>query len=229
MLTLHHLNQSRSFRIVWLLEELKAVYGVDYHLHTHQRGKNHLAPDELIAIHPMGKAPILVDDELPDGQQAIAESAVVIAYLLDKYDHQSYFLPQGDMSIKAVRDYQFWLHFAEGSLMPVLVMGLILNKTVEKSPFFIRPITKQIKVKIDNLILSGNTQKSLNLLDSALAESHWLCDDKLTGADIQMYFAAKGAARAVAMDTYPNIKNWLKRCESRAAFIKAVEVGGKPL
>lgn len=221
MLTLHHLSQSRSFRILWLLEELSAEYGLDYTLMTHQRQPNFLAPDALLAIHPMGKAPILVDDSLPVGEQALAESALIIEYLLKFYDKNQKFMPDDDFS--SWRDYQFWLHFAEGSLMPPLVMGLILTKSVQKSPVLVRPIVRKVKDGVDKMILTGNVDKSLRLLDDFLQNKNWLVNDKLTGADIQLYFSVFAAkSSGVNVACFANVHRWLQHCESRSAFKNAI-------
>lgn len=227
MLTLHHLSQSRSFRILWLLEELKAHYGTDYTLINHSRNKHHLAPDELQNIHPMGKAPILIDDTLPIDEQALAESAVIVEYLLKVYDKDKVFCADDDLiSWKA---YQFWLHFAEGTLMPPLVMGLILHKTTQKSPALIRPIVKKVKQGIDKMLLTGNINKSLALLETHLQNKSFIVSDKLTGTDIQLYYAAAGAKKSGADFTHlPNINQWLALCENRPSFKRAVELGGMP-
>lgn len=233
MLTLHHLSQSRSFRILWLLEELKSHYGtkddgIEYTLINHTRNKHHLAPDDMLAIHPMGKAPILIDDSLPMGEQALAESAVIVEYLLKVYDKDKVFCADDDLI--AWKNYHFWLHFAEGSLMPPLVMGLILHKTITKSPALIRPIVKKVKQGIDTMLLTGNVNKSLALLENHLQNKSFIVNDKLTGADIQLYFSVAGAKKSGAdFNDLPNINHWLTLCESRASFKKAVELGGSPL
>lgn len=227
MLTLHHLSQSRSFRTLWLLEELKAHYGTDYTLITHQRNRHHLAPETLLDLHPMGKAPILIDDSLPLGEKALAESAVITEYLLKVYDTDKVFCASDDLT--AWKDYQFWLHFSEGTLMPPLVMGLILHKAVGKSPFFARPIVRQVKAGIDKMLLTGNVTKSLNLLEKFLNNKRYLVNDKLTGADIQLYFSVAGTKKSGAdFSSLPNTQAWLKTCENRPAFLKAVALGGKP-
>lgn len=229
MITLHHLVHSRSFRILWLLEELKDAYGLDYTLVSHARGENLLAPPVLLDIHPMGKAPILIDTALGDTDNALAESALIIEYLLVTYDSDGKFHPT-DTGSQAWRAYTFWLHFAEGSLMPPLVTQLILSTSAKKAPFFLRPIIKALSNKINALILSGNVKKSLALLASALESQHWLTGDHLTGADIQLYFAALAAdKRAGLSDEHAPIINWMRRCESRPAFMRALALGGAPL
>lgn len=228
MLTLHHLTQSRSFRILWLLEELKAMYGLQYQLITHTRNRHHLAPDELLQIHPMGKAPILVDDSRAEDEQTLAESAVIVEYLLKYYDKNQNFSPSDNF--KSWRDYHFWLHFAESSLMPPLVMGLILSKAIEKSPFFARPIIRQVKAGADKMLLQGNIEKSLHLLNTHLHGKTWLVDEKITGADIQLYLAVIGAKKSgTNFEHFSHIQDWLNRCEQREAFKQAVILGGQPL
>lgn len=229
MITLHHLAQSRSFRILWLLEELKIAYGLNYELINHSRNQQNLAPEVLTHIHPMGKSPILLDDSLPIGEQALVESAVIIEYLLKFYDKHQQFSPTDEF--RAWRDYHFWLHFAEGSLMPPVVMKLILHKAVEKSPFFAKPIVRKVKGGAEKLLLDGNIQKSLQLLESHLQGKQWLAAQKLTGADIQLYFSVVGAMKISQIDQgkFPHIQRWLNNCTQRKAFQTAVELGGKPL
>ena len=220
MITLYHLEKSRSFRIVWLLEELKLAYGLDYQLISHQRDeRTYLAPKSFKNIHPMGKAPILVDDSLPDGEQVLAESALIIEYLLKTYDSEQRFYPTG---AKAWRDYTFWLHFAEGSLMPPLVMGLILTKASQKAPLLVRPIARKLKSGIDQMILSNNISSALALVEETLSRSPWFAGDAFTGADVQMYFAIAAARQRVGLAGMSAITAWLERCESRAGFINTV-------
>lgn len=227
MLILHHLAQSRSFRIVWLLEELKAAYDLPYQLITHARNKQYLAPKQLTAVHPMGKAPILIDDSLPAETRVFAESALIIEYVLKTYDTQRQFLPADDLA--TWKNYHFWLHFAEGSLMPPLVMRLILQTSVQKSPFLVRPVVRSVQRKINALIIQDNIQKSLQLLNDHLKDKHWLCDTRFTGADIMLYFAVAGAkAGGTDFAQWTHINNWLGRCEHRKAFEQAVLVGGQP-
>ncbi len=228
MITLHHMAYSRSFRILWLLQELKRAYAdFDYKIVKYDR-QNGLAPKELLDIHPMGKAPIVIDDSLPVDEQVLAESAVIIEYLLATYDTDKKLSPKNSWD-KSGRAYHFWLHFAEGSMMPPLVMNLILSKATQRTPFFFRPIVKRVKHSIGELILNGNIQKSLQLLENTLQNQHWLCGHYVTGADIQVYFAVAGARRGMDLSDYPNINNWLARCEARPSFAEAVAIGGEPL
>lgn len=235
MIHLYHLNKSRSFRIVWLLEELKEAYGLDYQLHTIERdAATYLAPDYLKQIHPMGKAPILVDDSLPAGEQALAESAAIMAYLLKAYDPDAKFHPVVDADSvqaagKAWRDYEFWMHFAEGSLMPPMVMSLILQKASAKSPWFARPVINQLKDGIHRMILDNNISSALKLLETALAGQSWLAKD-FSAADIQMHLAVYGAKmRGTLPKSHQHTIQWLERCQSRPVFARALGLAGSPL
>lgn len=156
----------------------------------------------------------------------MAESALIIEYLLKYYDKNQVFSPDDDFT--AWRDYQFWLHFAEGSLMPPLVMGLILTKAVQKSPFLVRPIVKKVKDGADKMILVGNVDKSLRLLNDFLQNKNWLVNDKLTGADIQLYFSVFAAkSSGVNVARFGNVARWLQNCENRTAFKNAMIKGGQ--
>lgn len=215
MITLHHLKTSRSFRILWFLEELKLAYGLDYELVSHQRDtKTFLAPKDLQKIHPLGKAPILIDTALPEGEQALVESAFILEYLVKTYDKEQRFYPKDD---KAWRDYTFWLHFAESSLMPFVLMNVVLNKTIAKAPILFQPIAKKIKAGIDEVILNKNISSALNLLEARLAKHDWLAGD-ISVADIQMHFAVKALEKThLDLQKHRHTIAWLGRCEKRQA------------
>ena len=235
MLHLYHLNKSRSFRVVWLLEELKLAYGLEYQLHLIERDrKTALAPKSLEQIHPMGKAPILIDDSLPKGEQVLAESALILSYLLKAYDSEARFYPAAadqktQATDKAWRDYTFWMHFAEGSLMPPLVMGLILDKSIQKSPWFARPVLNKFRFGIHQIILDKNLTNALKMLEASLADKSYLAG-QFSAADIQMYLAVYGARlRGLVPQTHTNTHAWLAACESRQGFKYAVSLAGPPL
>lgn len=218
MLTLHHLQNSRSFRILWLLEELVWAYDLNYQLITHERTSSHLAPDVLQDIHPMGKAPILVDDG-----RALIESGFIIEYVLKKYDSQNQFKPTDE---QGWQDYTFWLHFAESSMMPPLVMRLVMTAVATKSPWFIRPIARKIAQTVENLVIKNNVTRSFKLLDDTLAKSAYVAGDTFSGADIQVYFGAKALASRGKLPDCPNIERWLKALEGRLAYKSACQKGG---
>ena len=136
MITLHHLDQSRSFRILWALEEL----ALDYQVKFYKRTATFAAPPELKQVHPLAKAPVLTDD-----QQTIAESAVILQYLQETYDTAHKFKPQQPAE---QQQYRYWMHYAEGSLMPLLVMQLVMNNVPEHVPWLIKPIAEKITVGV---------------------------------------------------------------------------------
>lgn len=219
MLTLHHLNHSRSFRILWLLCELNEQYGTPYQLICHERTKNHLAPKEMADIHPMGKAPILVDSTRG---QTLVESGFIIEYLLRYYDKEGKLSPTDD----TWEDFAFWLHFSESTMMPPLVMRLIMDKVATKSPIFVRPIAKAIASKVEALVICDTIAQSFGLLNEHLANRLWIAGD-FTGADIQAYFAVKALQSRGGLDEYCHLKDWLMRCEQRPSHITAQEKGGQ--
>ncbi len=219
MLHLHHLENSRSFRILWLLEELN----IDYRLTCYERNKSYLAPDSLKKIHPLGHAPILEVDN-----RALVESGFIIEYLLKHYDKEQLFKPVDDNEA-AWEAYTFWMHFSEASIMPLLVMRLVFNKVVEKSPMLIRPISKGIQKQVENSMISSNLDKMLTMMEQQLQNNHWFAGETFSAADIQMYFVVVAAQSRAGLDNgnYANLINWLKRCQERAAFKRAEEKGGR--
>ena len=219
MLHLHHLENSRSFRILWLLEELNA----DYKLTCYQRNKAYLAPKSLKKIHPLGQSPILEVNE-----RVLVESGFIIEYLLKEYDNAHLFKPSKD-DTAAWEDYTFWMHFAEASVMPLLVMRLVFTKVVEKSPVIIKPISKGIRKQVENSMIRNNLTTMLDMMEQQLQHNHWFAGATFSGADIQMYIPVVAANAGAGLDAakYANLLNWLKRCQERAAFKIAVTKGGK--
>ena len=219
MLHLHHLANSRSFRILWLLEELD----VDYKLTCYERNKAYRAPESLKKVHPLGNAPIL---EL--GDRALIESGFIIEYLIKHYDKERQFKPADDNEA-AWEAYTFWLHFAEASLMPLLVMRLVFTKVVEQSPMLIKPVSKKIQGQIEKNMISSGLEKMLYMIEQRLQDNHWFAGSEFSAADIQMHLAIAGANAGAGLDSrkYANILNWLKRCEERDAFKRAEQKGGR--
>lgn len=219
MLHLHHLENSRSFRILWLLEEL----GVDYKLTCYQRNKAYLAPDSLKKVHPLGHAPILEVDGRP-----LIESGFIIEYLLRHYDDQNAFKPS-DNDEAAWEAYTFWMHFAEASVMPLLVMRLVFTKVIERSPMLIKPVSKSIRKQVESSMIADSLAKMLTMMESQLQDNHWFAGSDFSGADIQMYVAVLGANAGKGLDEmkYANLLNWLKRCQERPAFKRAEDKGGR--
>ncbi len=207
MLTLHHLEQSRSFRILWALEELEQDYQIQYY----KRLPTYAAPPELKQIHPLGKAPILQDDD-----RAIAESAVILEYLQSKYDLQNQFKPQND---EDAFQYLYWMHYAEGSLMPLLVFQLVMNNVGKNVPFIIRPIANKITDGITAGFIRPRLKDHIAFLEDYLSQHDYFAGD-FSFADIQMSFPLE-AILTRTTGQYPNIQAFLTRIQSRPAFQRA--------
>lgn len=227
MITLHHLNNSRSTRIIWLLEELK----LDYKLVSYQRQDNQLAPDALKKIHPLGKAPILVDDATsnPANPLVIAESAAIIEYLIHNYDNNKQFAVE--VGSQTWQTHTFWLHFAEGSAMTPLLFSLVFGKIPAKSPRIIRPIAKAISKGVMQSFVTPNLNRHNDFIEDHLANNPWFAGEQITGADIQMSFVIEAINVRCDLsqnpNTYPNITQWLKKVRARPAYKTALKKGGE--
>lgn len=217
MIVVHHLNNSRSQRILWLLEEL----GVEYDLKCYQRNaKTLFAPPELKAVHPLGKAPVLEDGEL-----LLAESGAIIEYLADRYGGGRLARPHG--SPERAR-YIYWLHYAEGSAMPPLLMKLIFDRVAgSPMPFFARPVARRIHQSVMNAFIGPQLSLHLDYLEAQLAGRDWFLDGEFSAADVQMSFPLETAVARGGLDqTRPRLMQWLRRVHARPAYRRAVERGG---
>lgn len=212
---LHHLENSRSQRVLWLLEEL----GIDYSLEVYKRDpKTNLAPDALKAIHPLGRSPVL---STSDG--VLAESGAIIEYLIKHYGSDKFGAPELPTDYQ---NYLFWMHFAEGSLMPPLVAKLVLGKAKEKAgPFFIRPLVKKIVDGIMDAYYGPNLQQSIRYIESYLSHHDWFAGESLTGADFQMIFPLE-ALLSRASGNFPAIEAYVRKVHQREAYQRALEKGG---
>lgn len=218
MLTLHHLNNSRSQRVLWLLEEL----GVEYNIEFYERDKTtNLAPDALTKVHPLGRSPVL---STPDGN--IAESGAIVEYLVKNHANETFVTPQGG---EALQQYWFWMHFAEGSLMPPLVANLVLEKARQKGskPFFIKPITNKLIDGILNAYYGPNLAKSLQYVESYLSNNTWFAGDALTGADVQMIFPLESLVASGRAKDFKAIQEFVARVHARPAYQAALAKGGE--
>jgi len=217
VLKVHHLENSRSQRILWLLEEL----GVDYEIKCYQRdSETMLAPPELLEIHPLGKSPVITDEGT-----TIAESGAIIEYLVDNYDDGRLLPGEGTQERLA---YTYWLHYAEGTFMPLMILSLVMNRIeTAPMPFFIKPIAKGIVAKVKGGYLGQNTRRNLDFMEMSLGQSDWFCGDQLTAADIQMSYAVEAATvRSMQPDEYPKLRAFLERMKARPAYQAALEKGG---
>ena len=218
MILVHHLRNSRSQRILWLLEEL----GLEYEIKRYQRDpKTMLAPPELRAVHPLGKSPVI-----SDGATVVAESGAIVEYLLERYGAGRLAPPPGTPD--KLR-WTYWLHFAEGSAMSPLLMKLVFDR-VESSPmpFFVKPIARGIAQKVKSTFVMPQIAAHLNYMEAELGKSTWFAGDEFSAADIQMSFVLEAAAARGGLDaTYPKLSAFLARIHARPAYQRALERGGK--
>lgn len=217
MIVVHHLNNSRSQRILWLLEEL----GLAYEIVNYQRDpKTMLAPPALRAIHPLGKSPVITD-----GENVVAESGAIIEYLIERYGHGALIPAAG--SPDKLR-YTYFLHYAEGSAMTPLLMKLVFDR-VETSPmpFFVKPIARGIAQKVKSTYVQPQINQHLAYLEAELAKRPWFAGSEFSGADIQVSFVLEAASARGGLDaTYPNLAGFLTRIHARPAYQRALQRGG---
>lgn len=215
MVVLHHLENSRSQRVLWLMEEL----GVEYEVKRYQRHpKTMLAPDSLKAVHPLGKSPVITDEG-----KIIAESGAIVEYLVHTYG-----TPEMQIAADDPRwlDYCYWMHYAEGSVMPMMVMKLVFSQ-IEKAPIIVRPIAKAISRQVMKTFVQPNIDRHLTYIDNHLAKSEWFVGDSLTGADAQMIFPIEAAAaRDQLPQRYPHVYAYMERIHQRPAYQRALQRGG---
>jgi glutathione S-transferase len=201
MIVVHHLNDSRSQRILWLLEELNVPYEIK---HYQRDAQTRLAPPELQAIHPLGKSPVITDDG-----RVIIESGAIIDYVVRHYGRQL----QPSVTSKEYDDYQQWLHYAEGSAMLPLLLKLYVSRLGDAGA----PLSPRIESELANHI--GYVNTSLNGRD-------WILGKEMTAADIQMSFVGEAASARTNRAAYPNIEAWVKRFQARPAYQRALVRGG---
>ena len=215
MLTVHHLENSRSQRVLWLLEEL----GLPYEIRRYERDKaTLLAPAALKQVHPLGKSPVVTDGDI-----TLAESGAIIEYILERHAQGRLAPERGS---EARRRLTYFLHYAEGSLMPLLVMKLVFSQ-VEKAraPFFVKPLIRAIVRKVNRGYLDRELKLHLDFLEGELAKGPWFAGDAFSAADIQMSFPVEAAfVRGGA--AHPRLRNWLERIHARPAYRRALEKGG---
>ncbi|MDR5739670.1 MULTISPECIES: glutathione S-transferase [unclassified Caballeronia] len=218
MLTIHHLNNSRSQRVLWMLEEL----GVEYELKRYERDpRTMLAPPELRAVHPLGKSPVITD-----GPLTIAESGAIIDYLVDRYGEGRFAPPHG-ASPERVR-YNYWMHYAEGSAMPPLLLKLVASRIANaKMPFFARPIARRIARTLQSSFIDPQLKLHFGYIDSELAKLPWFTGDTFTAADVQMSFPLEAASQRAGAKHLPHIRAFLERIHARPAYRRALERGGR--
>ena len=216
MIIVHHLNNSRSQRLLWLLEEL----GLPYEIKRYKRdAKTMLAPPELKLVHPLGKSPVI-----SDGDVTLAESGAIIEYLLERYGGGRLVPKPG--TPEKVR-YIYWMHFAEGSAMPPLLMKLVLDRMM-KAPLLVRPVAKAIASKVKKGFVEPNITRQLDYMESELNRTTWFAGNEFSAADIQMSFPIEAAAARAGLDEKrPRLMEFLHRIHGREAYRMALERGGE--
>ena len=218
MVVVHHLNNSRSQRVLWLLEEL----GVDYEVRRYERdAKTMLAPPELKAVHPLGKSPVITDEG-----RTIAESGAIIEYLMDRHGRGSGLKPAAG-SPEQLR-YTYWLHYAEGSAMPPLLLSLVFSKIRgAPAPFFVRPVIAGLVDKVMASFVKPQLDTHLDFMEAELASHDWFAGAEFTAADIQMSFPVEAAASRGGLGSrQPRLLNYLARIHAREAYQRALAKGG---
>ena len=218
MITVHHLENSRSQRVLWLLEEL----GVRYEIRRYARDpKTMYAPPELQRVHPLGKSPVVTD-----GDVTVAESGAIVEYLLDTYDTKVRLRPPPGTPER--RRFTYWLHFAEGSAMPPLLMKLVFDKVRRAPvPFFVRPVTRGIADKVMASFVTPNLERMYAFMEGELRERPWFAGSAFSAADVQMSFPLEAAAHRGGLDArHLRLLDWLERIHARAAYRRALERGG---
>ncbi len=217
MITVHHLNNSRSQRVLWLLEEL----ALPYQITRYQRdAKTLLAPPSLRAVHPLGKSPVVTD-----GDQVLAESGAIVETLVEQYGQGSLAPALG--TPERLR-YRYWLHYAEGSAMPPLLLKLVFDK-IEHTPmpFFVKPIAKAISGKVKSSFILPQITTHLDFMEAELGKSLWFAGEAFSGADIQMSFPLEAAAARGGLDaSRPHLMAYLERIHARPAYQRALAQGG---
>lgn len=223
MITVHHLETSRSQRVLWLLEELGLPY--DIVLYKRDR-KTRLAPAALKAIHPLGKSPVITD-----GDVTVAESGAILEYLVERYGASAKGELAGLQPKAGTREHaqsRFWMHYAEGSLMNWLVMKLVfMSIPAQPMPFFVRPIARQLCAQVQAKLIDPNVNTALAFMEDHLSKHAWFAGEQLSIADFQMSFAVEAAlARAAGSKDFPRLQEYKKRMVARPAYQRAVKKGG---
>jgi glutathione S-transferase len=217
VIIVHHLNNSRSQRVLWLLEELGLPYDIR---HYTRDPATMLAPPSLRAVHPLGKSPVLTD-----GDAVVAESGAIIEYLLDRYGEGRL---RPAVGTPERQRFTYWLHFAEGSAMPPLLLKLVFDRLRNAPmPFFAKPIARSIADRMLTTFVLPNLKKQLDYMEAELGRSEWFAGGEFSAADIQMSFPVEAAKQRAGLDeSRPHLMEFLRRIHARPAFRRALERGG---
>ena len=215
MLTVHHLENSRSQRVLWLLEELE----VDYEIEHYERDpKTMLAPPSLREIHPLGKAPVITD-----GDRSVAESGAILEYIVDEYG-QGRLRPQRDTP--EFLSYQYWMHYAEGSAMSPFLLHIVFDQLPKQGPWAARPVLSMVSKTVHAEYIDGQVRLHMNYWEDHLSEQPYFAGNEFTAVDIQMSVPLESAEAAGWTDDYPQISKMVEKLRDRPAYQRALDRGG---
>lgn len=215
MIVVHHLNNSRSQRVLWLLEEL----GLPYEVKRYERdAKTMLAPPELLAVHPLGKSPVITD-----GDKTIAETGAIIEYVIDTYGQGRLIPPAG--TPERLR-WTYWLHYAEGSAMTPLLLKLVFTALPARAPGLLKGLVKAVAAKAQSGFVDPQLKTHIDYWDAELAKTVWFAGPDFSAADIAMSFPLEAGAARAGAGSRPRVKAFLDRIHARPAYRKALERGG---
>ncbi|WP_187970776.1 glutathione S-transferase family protein [Aquibium microcysteis] len=215
MITVHYLEKSRAHRALWLLEEL----GLDYEVKTYRRTKDFRAPESLKAVHPLGKSPVIEDDG-----RVVAESGAITEYLVERYGGEG-LRPAADTEERL--RYTYWMHYAEGSAMPLLVMKLIFSRLPAQMPFVLRPVARMISGGVNGKLIDPQLADHLALWKTELARDGYFAGKEFSAADIAMSFPVEaGLTRIADGQDVAVLRRWLEAIRARPAYKRAITRGG---
>ena len=215
MIRVHHLEHSRSQRVLWLLEELSLPYEI---VHYKRDPETMLAPDALRAIHPLGKSPVIDDDGV-----VVAETGAVIEYIIEQHGGGHLKPPPGSPEARA---WTYWMHYAEGSAMPPLLMKLVFQRLPQNANALIRPLVKGVASRAEQGFVDPRLAEHIAFWDSSLAQTGWFAGREFSAADVMMSFPLEAAVSRAGAGIHANITDFLGRIHTRPAYLAALEKGG---
>jgi glutathione S-transferase len=217
MLTLHHLEYSQSYRVLWLLEEL----AVDYQLKLYDRDKTtRLAPANYKKLSPLGTSPVITD-----GKLVLAETGAIFDYLLDKYPNET-LRPTAAASNRT--QYLFWINAAQGSFMPLMLMDTVFRILEARVPFLIRPMIKAVLGQADKAMVTPRMKLILDQAETDLGKGPWFAGDSMTAADMMLSYPLEAAqSRGFLKNKYPRCEQWIQRIKNCPSYQSAREKDGK--
>lgn len=216
MIVVHHLNDSRSQRVLWLLEELR----VPYEVKRYERDpRTMLAPPELAAVHPLGKSPVVVDGDL-----VLAETGAIVEYLLETHDTERRLAPP--IGAPARQRWRYWMYYAEGSAMPPLLLSLVFTLLPKSAPPLLRGLVRAVSRSAMTSYVIPEVRKHRAFWEAELAPTGWFAGSAFSAADIMMSFPLEAAASSATAQPRPNSQAFLARIHARPAYQRALERGG---